>query len=393
MAEAAHITHDIKHSFALLGLIAGIVVGIIVAVAIVGTGGAALALVAAVCTGISIGGGLGKMIGKHIPGPTSGKLVSGHPLVYIGGKPIAFATTPAACAGQFVWFFSHPSVAAQGSATVLVGGMPFSRKGDKMTCGAVIGAGDDNVNVGGATATFLPISEEVPAWVDWALLVIGLFGGWGALRSLGFGAVQIAARLFFGTVGALGGGAGGSWLGGHLFGEGSWGQDLMGLVGGVLGGWLGFQGGARLTPARSAPMTPAEALLNEGANRNGIPPREQYPAGMKEKWSDGNYKYEVRIHPAEAQYGKEGSIYRVSRQAIPKPGQQGTGVEYMDSSGNWHPQKTLKPGHPNQPNPTYNDAAAKDTHIEVPKAGNGGAPEPNPLPSTGGSAANNPFND
>jgi uncharacterized Zn-binding protein involved in type VI secretion len=289
MAEAAHITHEIKHSFALLGLIAGIVIGIVVAVAIVGTGGAALALVAAVCTGISIGGGLGKMIGKHIPGPPSGKLVAGHPTVLIGGKPIAKATTPAACLGQFVYFFSHPSVAAQGSSTVLVGGMPFSRKGDKMTCGAVIGAGDDNVNVGGETATVLPISEEVPAWVDWALLVIGLVGGWGALRTMGMTGIQIAARLGLGTLGAFGGGMGGSWLGGYLFGEGSWGQDLMGLGGGLLGGWLGFRAGSALTPK------PNDVFLFRKDNN------PESPIGKKPTYRKSSIDSEGNLNPANAE--------------------------------------------------------------------------------------------
>lgn len=41
------------------------------------------------------------------------------------------------------------------------------------------------------------------------------------------------------------------------------------------------------------------------------------PAKLKETWIQGGYKYEVRIHPAEANYGKIDSIYRVSRQNLP----------------------------------------------------------------------------
>lgn len=50
---------------------------------------------------------------------------------------------------------------------------------------------------------------------------------------------------------------------------------------------------------------------------------------VKEIGIEGDYKYEVRIHEVETQYGKTG-IYRVSRQRVNLPaGQQGTGVEYI----------------------------------------------------------------
>ena len=34
---------------------------------------------------------------------------------------------------------------------------------------------------------------------------------------------------------------------------------------------------------------------------------------MKESWIEDGYKYEVRVHEANPEYGKKGSIYRVSR--------------------------------------------------------------------------------
>jgi len=87
----------------------------------------------------------------------------------------------------------------------------------------------------------------------------------------------------------------------------------------------------------------------------------QTPASMKQKWEDDDFKYEVRVHPAEPQYGKTGSIYRVARRSkeVDEHG-QGSGWEYLGDDGKWYKQSILKPG-PNQDH----DAAAR-THIQVP---------------------------
>lgn len=86
------------------------------------------------------------------------------------------------------------------------------------------------------------------------------------------------------------------------------------------------------------------------------------PNRMKESWIEDGYKYEVRVHEANPDYGKEGSIYRVSRQ---KQGfdanGQGYGTEYLDIDGVWHHTSTLKPQ-----NPGYNALAAANTHIPIP---------------------------
>lgn len=87
--------------------------------------------------------------------------------------------------------------------------------------------------------------------------------------------------------------------------------------------------------------------------------------GLKETWIEGGYKYEVRIHPANPEYGQSGNIYRVSRQKQGvKANNQGYGTEYIDSDGNWHQTSTLKPGK-NGNNPSYNAEAARKTHINV----------------------------
>jgi len=110
-----------------------------------------------------------------------------------------------------------------------------------------------------------------------------------------------------------------------------------------------------------------EDLLDEALKRQGFKDGEGYPNGFKEKWSDGEYDYEVRIHEAEPQHGKSGNIYRVARRkkGVDANG-QGFGWEYGDMNGNWHSTKSLKPGKGTQKNPDYNEQAAKDTHIEVP---------------------------
>ena len=83
---------------------------------------------------------------------------------------------------------------------------------------------------------------------------------------------------------------------------------------------------------------------------------------MKESWTSDGYKYEVRVHEANPEYGKEGSIYRVSRQKLgTNANGQGYGTEYLDTDGVWHHTSTLKPQ-----NPGYNAEAAANTHIPVP---------------------------
>ena len=153
----------------------------------------------------------------------------------------------------------------------------------------------------------------------------------------------------------------------EIIGSAGWGL-LAGAGGGVIGSVVGgrLAGKGAPIPREPKPVTGTnpEAYLNEALGQQGlseIPPAGQY----KQKWSEGGFDYEVRAHPAEQQHGKTGTIYRVQRrkQGTDANG-QGSGWEYMDEDGKWHPERTLKPGKPNQPNPTYNDAAARGTHIE-----------------------------
>lgn len=45
---------------------------------------------------------------------------------------------------------------------------------DMLTCSAVISAGSPNVFIGGATVTTDDISPEIPAWVNWTMLAVGV---------------------------------------------------------------------------------------------------------------------------------------------------------------------------------------------------------------------------
>ncbi len=64
---------------------------------------------------------------------------------------------------------------------------------------------------------------------------------------------------------------------------------------------------------------------------------DEAPKSLKQKWTDGDYNYEVRVHPGEEQYTSSESIYRVARKRVPStdPTVQGTGTEYLGSDGNW----------------------------------------------------------
>lgn len=59
----------------------------------------------------------------------------------------------------------------------------------------------------------------------------------------------------------------------------------------------------------SKPDNPKD-YLNKALERQGL---DKTPKNMKESWTADGYKYEVRVHEANPEYGKEGSIYRVSR--------------------------------------------------------------------------------
>ncbi|WNT83055.1 putative deoxyribonuclease RhsA [Escherichia coli] len=129
---------------------------------------------------------------------------------------------------------------------------------------------------------------------------------------------------------------------------------------------------------RSQGMTAAQAhqaiknaspqdVLNYALHRQGLS-GHNYPIKFKEKFTVGNYKYEVRAHdvnptaPAGSN-SANGPIYRIGRsQSGTNPAtNQGYGWEYGSPDGSWHHTSDLKTKSPN-----YNPGAANDTHIPLP---------------------------
>jgi len=243
MPNAAYIGCPVSHTHSGLGLIGGLIAGAVVgaalAVAVVATGGAALVAVALVGASVAAGGGIGEVLGSMSLAGVDivGAILTGAKNVWVNGKLAAAAHIGTASCSKDG---PAPQLLAQGSANVFVNGMPFGRVGDLHTCSAKIEKGSTNVHVGGGTVTTDKIDPEIPAWMNWTLGAIGLAS-----------AIVLAGPLVaaLGTAGGIGGGMGGEWLGGKLFGEGSDGQKLMMLGGGLLGGFAGAKGAGALGEA------------------------------------------------------------------------------------------------------------------------------------------------
>ncbi|WGS52594.1 DUF6531 domain-containing protein [Paraburkholderia sp. D15] len=181
MFEAARVTDPIEHTSALTGFLVGAVLGValIAAVAFATfTCGFGVALLAGLAAGIGASAilGLGEAIGKMFTS-TSGSITTGSSNVFVNGQAAAYTTASAVSCSKH----SPTPLVAQGSAGVFINGKPAARKKDKITCGASISDGSHNTFMGGGTATYLPVDDEVPPWlrtaVDWAFALAGLVGG------------------------------------------------------------------------------------------------------------------------------------------------------------------------------------------------------------------------
>ncbi len=75
----------------------------------------------------------------HVGGPI---IPAGEPTVLIGGKPAARVGDKAVCTGP-------PDTIASGSSSVMIGGKPAARMGDSTAHGGVISAGEATVLIGG----------------------------------------------------------------------------------------------------------------------------------------------------------------------------------------------------------------------------------------------------
>lgn len=244
MREAARALDPITHTSALAGLIGDLVVGAIVGAAIVATGGAAVAAIAvAAAGGASLGASAGQLLGSLFTFKTGAISLPCSTTVIIGRKNAARALADMGdCSGiPFSPTPPHPRMPiAEGSKTVFVQRFPAARKDDKLTCSAVISEGCLTVIIGGGKTQYAKISAEVPFWLEMGVLALGLVSGAAAISLAGRGMRVITAlRLTGGLAGSFGLGAGGTWLGGKIWGQGSAGQKLLGFGMGFFGGYLG----------------------------------------------------------------------------------------------------------------------------------------------------------
>jgi len=242
LEAAAHVGHQVNHTSAFAGFVAGAVIGAIVAVgilAVVATGGlAAPAVLAAIGLGVGLGSFIGEQVGKRLIPPTpSGPITTGSPNVFINGRPGAFCSSDVACIKDAT------QKIAQGSATVGYNQLPAARVGDKGTCGFAVGEGSENVFIGGGMGSCgLEVGDEVPLYARVIVMAIGLLGGVVGMARAGICALGIAGRLAAGMVVGGAGSYAGGLLGGRLFGEGSFGQDMLSFLGGEAFSRMAFRG-------------------------------------------------------------------------------------------------------------------------------------------------------
>ena len=252
--NAAREQDEIAHTASEGWLIAGAIGGALIAAAAVAvTGGAALVAVSAVAAGACTGGGLGELMGSMswAPRHTTGQLVSGSPDVYINHRPAIRAHLSAGACDEHS---GSPQRVAEGSVKVFINNYPAARIGDRLTCSAEIFSGSPDVFIGGDKVQTDEISPEIPEWINWAMMGIG----GAALAVLASPAIAI-----LGTLGGMGGGYAGSYLGGALFGEGSDGQKWMMLAGSLVGGTAGAKGGMKFDAWRS--VTPLNQIARNPA--------------------------------------------------------------------------------------------------------------------------------
>ncbi|MBX6438855.1 DUF6531 domain-containing protein, partial [Pseudomonas syringae group genomosp. 3] len=245
MFEAARLHDGIEHTGALGGLLAGAVIGIAMAVAgaalIVCTAGLGAILLGVV---LSIGAGaapaMGESWGAARTTPAGDIMQTGcSPNVFINGRNAALATqTTAKCENH-----PAPILIADGSTNVFINGHPAARKGDKVTCGAKIGTGSNNVFIGGGTKRYLKVNEEVPealrVAVDIAIIVasMGRAGLPMLTKGLAQGLKAVAPCAL--KVAALAGGS-------YLFGRFVAGPAINGVIGGFSGNPVDLTNGRKL---------------------------------------------------------------------------------------------------------------------------------------------------
>ncbi|RJF99468.1 PAAR domain-containing protein [Noviherbaspirillum saxi] len=240
MTQAARLGDPIGHSPSMSWLLRGLLIGAgiaVVGVALVGTGG--LAAAAIIGGAAAFGAGLGDLFStmSWAPKEVCGAIVGACSAnVFTNGLRAGRAHIDIAHCSKHS--NPHPLIAT-GSPTVFINGLPAARVSDKISCGAVITGGSNNVFIGGGVTQTDPITPEhlVPGRVHGILFLIG-----------GASAVALAGPVVAigGLIAGAAGGKLGEVLGGKVFGAGSDGEKWSLLAGSLVGGFAG---------AKAAPKT------------------------------------------------------------------------------------------------------------------------------------------
>jgi uncharacterized Zn-binding protein involved in type VI secretion len=261
--RAARRGDHIGHTSALGGLITGAAVGGVVGVLGVAAGAALAAgvgilavftapvsiplLIGGALVGAAAGAGIGEFVGSlsfisSITGNGfSGEIASGSPDVYINSREAArVAIDTAPCVKD------PPVVAliAIGSSNVFINDHRAARRDDKVSCGAIIKEGSENVYIGGEQEKVMDVEEDVPGWVHALVFGAGIAGA-----LLIGGPAVIPTMIYAGGLGMIGSdllGRLGRNYGGLLserYGglPSDW-ENSGRFFGGGIGGWLGTKG-------------------------------------------------------------------------------------------------------------------------------------------------------
>ncbi|WP_340621285.1 RHS repeat-associated core domain-containing protein [Xenorhabdus siamensis] len=158
---------------ALGGILIGAVAAVVVGALVIGTGGAALAIVVGAAAGGLAGGfvggvcsSIGAALGNY--GSNTGTIIEGSPDVFFEGKPVARKGDPVACSDH------PPGVVAEGAKTVFANGKPIARLGHRTTCDANINSAAGSIAITQETGEALPILQEDNKWLQWLVVIAGL---------------------------------------------------------------------------------------------------------------------------------------------------------------------------------------------------------------------------
>ncbi len=258
MPEASRLHDPIEHSSALAGFLVGAALGIAAGALIVATGGAAGVVAAAIVgSSMAAGAGIGEVIGSlSVFNHTTGGVATGSLDTFTNDRMSTRATLDIVeCSGH------DGSRVAQGSGTVLINDQPASRKGDKIECAGKIIECSPDVFIEGPTVTTLEIASEVPGWLRWTVMGIGIVSS-----IILVGPIMTA----FGIGASMVGGYAGTWAAEQL-GLGEDGQKLMGLAGSMLAGGLVTKFGRPVVDRVAYTMVPRLGMRGSAFMAEGVP--------------------------------------------------------------------------------------------------------------------------